>query len=171
MAFEQQFVLDARHGVVDPNTGKGLVSTNALKNLQVNDGFKIASVGLLYARKGIKMFEKVGMPILGIVEKMAVHVCSQCGHTEHIFGVDGGKRMAADYNICCVGAMPVDMQIRLQAGSGKPTVVADPDDEVAGNYKAVARKMAITIAAKAKDFSANFPAIKITTGTLLAPTG
>ena len=105
------------------------------------------------------------MPILGIVENMAVHICSQCGHAEHIFGEDGGKKMAADYQMDYLGALPLDIKIRLQADSGMPTVVADPDGEVAGIYKAVARKVAITVAAKAKDFSAKFPTITISKNT------
>ena len=122
-------------------------------------------IALLDAKKGIKMFEKVGVPILGIVENMAVHVCSKCGHAEHIFGEGGGKRMAAQYGMDYLGALPLDIQIRLQADSGKPTVVADPDGDVAGIYKAVARQVAIKIAAKAKDFSSKFPTIKITKDT------
>ncbi len=122
-------------------------------------------IALLDAKKGIKMFEKVGVPILGIVENMAVHVCSNCGQIEHIFGADGGKKMAADYNMSYLGALPLDMQIRLQADSGKPTVVADPDGEVAAIYKAVARQVAVTIAAKNKDFSNKFPSIKISKET------
>ena len=122
-------------------------------------------IALLDARKGIKMFEKVGVPILGIVENMAVYCCPNCGHTEHIFGADGGKRMAAEYNMDYLGALPLNMQIRVQADSGKPTVVADPDGEVAGIYKAVARQVAIKIAARAKDFSSKFPTIKVSKDT------
>ena len=122
-------------------------------------------IALLDAKKGIKMFDKVGVPILGIVENMAVHICSQCGHAEHIFGEGGGKKMAADYQMDYLGALPLDMQIRLQADSGRPTVVADPDGEVAAIYKAVARKVAITVAAKSKDFSAKFPSITISKNT------
>jgi ATP-binding protein involved in chromosome partitioning len=105
------------------------------------------------------------VPILGIVENMAVHVCSNCGHVEHIFGADGGKRMATEYGMEYLGALPLNMQIRLQADSGKPTVVSDPDSEVAGLYKAVARKVALAIAAKNKDFSSKFPSIKISKET------
>jgi ATP-binding protein involved in chromosome partitioning len=122
-------------------------------------------IALLDARKGIKMFEKVGVPILGIVENMAVHVCSKCGHMEHIFGADGGKKMAAQYNMDYLGSLPLDMQIRLQADSGHPTVVSDPDSDVAGLYKTVARKVALAIAAKTKDFSSKFPSIKISKET------
>ncbi len=122
-------------------------------------------IALLDARKGIKMFEKVGVPILGIVENMAVYCCPNCGHTEHIFGADGGKKMAAEYSMDYLGALPLTMQIRVQADSGQPTVVADPDGEVAGIYKAVARQVAIKIAARAKDFSSKFPSIKISKDT------
>ena len=122
-------------------------------------------IALLDARKGIKMFQKVGVPILGIVENMAVHVCSNCGHVEHIFGADGGKRLAAEYGMDYLGALPLDIKIRLQADSGQPTVVADPDGEVAGIYKAVARRVAVAIAAKNKDFSSKFPSISISKNT------
>ncbi len=122
-------------------------------------------IALLDAKKGLKMFEKVGVPILGIVENMAVHLCSQCGHAEHIFGADGGKRMAAEYNIDYLGALPLAMSIREQADSGRPTVVSDPDGEVASIYKAVARQVAVKIASKAKDYSAKFPSISISKNT------
>ncbi|MBL8362092.1 MAG: iron-sulfur cluster carrier protein ApbC [Rubrivivax sp.] len=122
-------------------------------------------IALLDAKKGLKMFEKVGVPVLGIVENMAVHVCSKCGHVEHIFGSDGGKRMAAEYGVDYLGALPLTMQIREQADSGTPTVMADPDGEVAQLYKGVARAVAIKIASKAKDFSAKFPTITVSKGT------
>ena len=111
------------------------------------------------------MFEKVGVPILGIVENMAVHVCSNCGHVEHIFGADGGKKMAQQYQMDYLGALPLDINIRLQADSGRPTVVADPDGEVANLYKTVARTVAVKIAQQAKDFSAKFPTISISKNT------
>ena len=122
-------------------------------------------IALLDAKKGIKMFEKVGVPILGIVENMAVHVCSNCGQVEHIFGANGGKKMAADYGMDYLGALPLDMSIRLQADSGKPTVVAEPDGEVAQIYKKVAREVAVKIARQAKDFSSKFPTISISKNT------
>ena len=122
-------------------------------------------IALLDAKKGIKMFEKVGVPILGVVENMAVHVCSNCGHVEHIFGEEGGKRMAEDGGMPYLGALPLDINIRLQADSGKPTVVSDPDGEVARIYKSIARKVAVAIAEKAKDFSSKFPTISISKDT------
>jgi ATP-binding protein involved in chromosome partitioning len=122
-------------------------------------------IALLDAKKGLKMFEKVGVPILGLVENMAVHVCSKCGHAEHIFGAGGGQRMATEYGIDYLGGLPLAMSIREQADSGRPTVVADPDGEIAGIYKAVARAVAVKIAQKAKDFSAKFPTITVSKGT------
>ncbi len=122
-------------------------------------------IALLDARKGLKMFEKVGVPILGIVENMAVYSCPNCGHSEHIFGADGGKRMAAEYGVDYLGALPLTMAIREQADSGRPSVVADPDGAVAGIYKAVARQVAVKIALKAKDFSAKFPTISVSKAT------
>ena len=122
-------------------------------------------IALLDAKKGLKMFEKVGVPILGIVENMAVYVCPGCGHTEHIFGADGGKKMAAEYAVDYLGALPLNMSIREQADSGRPSVVADPEGEIAAIYKAVARQVAVKIALKAKDFSAKFPTISVSKTT------
>ena len=122
-------------------------------------------IALLDARKGLKMFEKVGVPILGIVENMAVYVCPNCGHTEHVFGADGGKKMAAEYGVDHLGSLPLNLSIREQADSGRPTVVADPDSEIAMTYKAVARRVAVKIALKAKDFSAKFPTISVSKNT------
>ncbi|GHC70166.1 iron-sulfur cluster carrier protein [Pseudorhodoferax aquiterrae] len=122
-------------------------------------------IALIDAKKAVKMFEKVGVPILGLVENMAVHVCSNCGHQEHIFGADGGKQMAAEYKMDYLGALPLARAIREQADSGTPTVVSEPDGELAGIYKAVARQVAVAIAQKNKDFSSKFPTIKVSKDT------
>jgi ATP-binding protein involved in chromosome partitioning len=122
-------------------------------------------IALIDAKKAIKMFEKVGVPILGLVENMAVHVCSNCGHQEHIFGAHGGQKMAAEYKLDYLGALPLAMAIREQADSGTPTVVAEPDGELAGIYKSVARQVAVAIAQKNKDFSSKFPTIKVSKDT------
>ena len=122
-------------------------------------------IALLDAKKGLNMFEKVGVPILGIVENMAVHVCTNCGHVEHIFGADGGRKMAGQYNVPYLGALPLTLAIREQTDSGTPTVVAEPDGEIAALYKAVARQVAVVVAGKAKDFSAKFPTINISKST------
>jgi ATP-binding protein involved in chromosome partitioning len=159
---------DLDYLIVDLPPGTGDIQLTLSQRVPMTGAVIVTTpqdIALLDARKGIKMFEKVGVPILGIVENMAVHICSNCGHAEHIFGEGGGKRMAAEYSMDYLGALPLDIQIRLQADSGKPTVVADPDGEVAGIYKAVARQVAIKIAAKAKDFSSKFPSITISKDT------
>jgi ATP-binding protein involved in chromosome partitioning len=122
-------------------------------------------IALIDAKKGLKMFEKVGVPILGIVENMAVHICSNCGHAEHIFGAEGGQKMAAQYGTELLGSLPLAMNIRAQADSGAPTVVAEPDSDVAALYKALARKVAVKIAAQGKDYSSKFPTIAISKTT------
>jgi ATP-binding protein involved in chromosome partitioning len=122
-------------------------------------------IALLDAKKGIKMFEKVGVPILGIVENMAVHVCEKCGHTEHTFGAEGGKRLAAEYGMDYLGALPLNLSIRLQADSGRPSVVHEPDGAIAALYKNMARLVAVKIAQRAKDFSSKFPTITVSKDT------
>jgi ATP-binding protein involved in chromosome partitioning len=122
-------------------------------------------IALIDAKKAVTMFEKVGVPILGIVENMAVHICTNCGHAEHIFGADGGKKMAEQYGVSYLGALPLAMSIRAQADDGRPTVVAEPDGEIAGLYKTLARQVAIKIAAQAKDYSSKFPNISISKNT------
>ena len=122
-------------------------------------------IALIDAKKGISMFQKVGVPILGILENMAVYCCPNCGHVEHIFGADGGQKMAAQFGVELLGSLPLNMGIRVQADSGTPTVAADPDGEIAVLYKAVARSVAIKIAQKAKDYSAKFPTISVSKNT------
>jgi ATP-binding protein involved in chromosome partitioning len=118
-------------------------------------------IALLDARKGLKMFEKVGIPILGIVENMAMHTCTNCGHTEHIFGEGGGERMARDYGVEYLGGLPLDIRIREQADSGRPTVVAEPQGELAAIYRRIARRVAVRIAEQARDMSLKFPSIVV----------
>ncbi len=159
---------DLDYLVVDMPPGTGDIQLTLSQRVPMTGAVIVTTpqdIALLDARKGIKMFEKVGVPILGIVENMAVHVCSNCGKAEHIFGEGGGQRMATEYGMDYLGALPLDIRIRMQADSGKPTVVAEPDGEIAAIYKGVARQMAIKIAAKSKDFSAKFPSIKISKET------
>jgi len=154
--------------IIDMPPGTGDIQLTLSQKVPMTGAVVVTTpqdIALLDAKKGIKMFEKVGVPILGVVENMAVHVCTNCGHIEHIFGEDGGKKMAAQYEMDYLGALPLNMQIRLQADNGKPTVVSDPDGDVAGIYKAVARKVAVSIAAKNKDFSSKFPTIVISKNT------
>ena len=159
---------DLDYLIIDMPPGTGDIQLTLSQRVPLTGAVIVTTpqdIALLDAKKGIKMFEKVGVPILGIVENMAVHICSQCGHAEHIFGEDGGKKMALDYGMDYLGALPLDMQIRLQADGGQPTVVADPGGDVANLYKAIARKLASSVAAKAKDFSAKFPTITISKNT------
>ena len=159
---------DLDYLIVDMPPGTGDIQLTLSQRVPMTGAVIVTTpqdIALLDAKKGIKMFEKVGVPILGIVENMAVHVCSNCGHVEHIFGADGGKKMATQYKMDYLGTLPLAMQIRLQADSGHPSVVSDPDSDVAGLYKAVARKVALSIAAKNKDFSSKFPSIKISRET------
>jgi ATP-binding protein involved in chromosome partitioning len=159
---------DLDYLIVDMPPGTGDIQLTLSQRVPLTGAVVVTTpqdIALLDAKKGIKMFEKVGVPILGIVENMAVHVCSQCGHIEHIFGADGGKTMAAQYGMDYLGALPLAMQIRVQADGGRPTVVAEPDGELAGLYKSVARKVALAIAAKNKDFSSKFPSITISKNT------
>jgi ATP-binding protein involved in chromosome partitioning len=159
---------DLDYLIVDMPPGTGDIQLTLSQRVPLTGAVIVTTpqdIALLDARKGIKMFEKVGVPILGIVENMAVHVCPECGHVEHIFGVDGGKNMAAEYGMDYLGALPLNMSIRVQADSGMPTVVADPEGEIAGLYKTVARQVAIKIAAKARDFSSKFPSIKVSKDT------
>ena len=159
---------DLDYLIVDMPPGTGDIQLSLSQRVPITGAVIVTTpqdIALLDAKKGIQMFEKVGVPILGIVENMAVHVCTHCGHAEHIFGEGGGQRMAQDDKMDYLGALPLEMQIRLQADSGKPTVVADPDGEVALIYKQVARTVAVKIAQQAKDFSSKFPTIKVSQDT------
>jgi ATP-binding protein involved in chromosome partitioning len=159
---------DLDYLIVDMPPGTGDIQLTLSQRVPLTGAVIVTTpqdIALLDARKGLKMFEKVGVPILGVVENMAVHVCSACGHVEHIFGADGGRKMAAEYGVDYLGALPLSLSIREQADAGRPTVISDPDGEVAGLYKAMARQVAVKIAAKAKDFSAKFPTISISKTT------
>jgi ATP-binding protein involved in chromosome partitioning len=159
---------DLDYLLVDMPPGTGDIALTLSQKVPLTGAIIVTTpqdIALLDAKKGLKMFEKVGVPILGIVENMAVYCCPNCGHTEHIFGADGGKRMAAERGVDYLGALPLTTKIREQADSGIPSVVADPDGEIAGLYKAVARTVAIKIAQKAKDFSSKFPTISVSKTT------
>ncbi len=155
---------DVDYLVIDMPPGTGDIQLTLAQKVPVTGAVIVTTpqdIALLDARKGLKMFEKVGIPILGIVENMSLHTCSKCGHEEHIFGEGGGARMAADYNLDVLGSLPLAMQIREQADSGKPTVVSDPDGRVAEIYREIARKVAVKIADKGKDMTARFPSIVV----------
>ncbi|MCE1172669.1 MAG: iron-sulfur cluster carrier protein ApbC [Azovibrio sp.] len=150
--------------VVDMPPGTGDVQLSMSQKVPVTGAVIVTTpqdIALIDARKGLKMFEKVGIPILGIVENMSVHVCSNCGHAEHIFGTGGAEQMCADYGTELLGSLPLNLQIREMADGGKPTVVGAPDSPAADIYRSVARQVAIKVAERAKDMSAKFPNIVV----------
>jgi ATP-binding protein involved in chromosome partitioning len=155
---------DLDYLVVDMPPGTGDIQLTLAQKVPVTGAVIVTTpqdIALLDARKGLKMFEKVNVPILGIVENMSTHVCANCGHEEHIFGEGGGRKMADDYGVTVLGSLPLDVRIREQADSGNPTVAADPGSRAAQTYKEIARRVAVKIAEKAQDFSAAFPKIVI----------
>jgi ATP-binding protein involved in chromosome partitioning len=159
---------DLDYLIVDLPPGTGDIQLTLSQRVPLTGAVIVTTpqdIALLDAKKGIKMFEKVGVPILGIVENMAVHVCEKCGHVEHIFGEEGGKRLAEEYKMDYLGALPLNLSIRVQADSGRPTVVSDPEGEIAAMYKRVARRVAVKIAERGKDFSSKFPSIAISRDT------
>ena len=155
---------DVDYLIIDMPPGTGDIQLTLSQTIPVTGAVIVTTpqdIALLDARKGLKMFEKVGIPILGVVENMGMHICSKCGHEEHVFGEGGGQKMCADYGVDFLGALPLDIQIRREADSGTPTVVADPDGRIAAIYKQIARKVAVRIADKAKDMTHKFPNIVI----------
>ncbi|MFT5258414.1 MAG: ATP-binding protein involved in chromosome partitioning [Saprospiraceae bacterium] len=155
---------DLDYLIIDLPPGTGDIQLTLAQKVPVTGSVIVTTpqdIALIDARKAVKMFEKVEIPILGIVENMSTHVCTNCGHEEHIFGSGGGEEMAKDYDIELLGNIPLDGAIRQHADQGKPTVVADPDGSVAQSYKAIARKTAARLADRKKDFSAAFPNIVI----------
>ena len=155
---------DLDYLVIDLPPGTGDIQLTLAQQVPVTGAVIVTTpqdIALIDARKGLKMFEKVGIPILGIVENMAVHICSNCGHAEHIFGAEGGAKMAEQYGVEHLGSLPLDIRIREQADAGRPTVVAEPDSAITATYKEIARKVAVRIAEKAKDMSLKMPTIKV----------
>jgi ATP-binding protein involved in chromosome partitioning len=155
---------DLDYLVVDLPPGTGDIQLTLAQKVPVTGAIIVTTpqdIALIDARKGLKMFEKVDIPILGVVENMAIHVCSNCGHEEHIFGSGGAAKMCQDYHVELLGSLPLDIRIREQADSGKPTVVADPDGRIAEIYRRIARRAAVKIGELAKDMTAKFPNIVI----------
>ncbi len=161
---EQTNWRDLDYLIVDMPPGTGDIQLTLSQKVPVTGAVIVTTpqdIALLDARKGLKMFEKVGIPIIGIVENMSTHICSNCGHTEAIFGQGGGEKMCKDFGVDFLGALPLTMSIREQTDSGRPTVVADPDGAVASVYKQIARKVAVKVAERAKDMSSKFPSIVV----------
>jgi ATP-binding protein involved in chromosome partitioning len=150
--------------VVDMPPGTGDIQLTLAQRVPVSGAVIVTTpqdIALLDARKGLKMFEKVEVRVLGVVENMSVHICSQCGHVEHVFGSGGGARMAAQYGVELLGELPLDIRIREDADGGSPTVVAEPGSERARAYFLMARRTAARLATLNKDYSRAFPKITV----------
>jgi len=155
---------DLDYLVVDMPPGTGDIQLTLSQKVPVTGAIVVTTpqdIALLDAKKGLKMFEKVGIPILGIVENMSIYVCPNCNHQEHIFGQGGGQQMCEEYGVKFLGGLPLNLSIRQQADSGKPTVVAEPDSAISAIYKDIARKIAIQVAVMSKDMTSKFPNIVV----------
>lgn len=155
---------DLDYLVVDLPPGTGDIQLTLAQRVPVTGAVIVTTpqdIALIDARKGLKMFEKVGVPILGVVENMSIHICSKCGHEERIFGEGGGERMCKDYGVEFLGGLPLDIRIREETDSGKPTVVAEPESRIAEIYRHIARRVAVKVGDLAVDHSAKFPSIVI----------
>lgn len=155
---------DLDYLVIDLPPGTGDIQLTLCQKIPVSGAIIVTTpqdIALLDARKGLKMFEKVEVPVLGIVENMSTHICSQCGHEEHIFGRGGGQQMAEQYDVDLLGSLPLDVSIREGVDNGRPTVALDPGSPVASTYRAISRKAAARLSLRAKDYSARFPKIVV----------
>lgn len=155
---------DLDYLIIDMPPGTGDIQLTLSQKVPVTGAVIVTTpqdIALLDARKGLKMFEKVGIPILGVVENMSVHICSNCQHVEPIFGVGGGEKMCKDFGVDFLGALPLALSIREQTDAGKPTVVAAPESKEAELYRAIARKVAVKVAEKARDMTSKFPKIVV----------
>lgn len=155
---------DLDYLVIDLPPGTGDIQLTLSQKVPVTGAIIVTTpqdIALLDARKGLKMFEKVGVYILGVVENMSTHICSQCGHEEHIFGSGGGEQMCKNYNVELLGSLPLDIRIREQTDSGMPTVVAEPDSQITATYRQIARRTAVKLSEQGMDYSSRFPNIVI----------
>jgi len=150
--------------IIDMPPGTGDIQLTLSQQVPVAGAVIVTTpqdIATLDARKGLQMFRKVNVPVLGIVENMSLHTCSNCGHQEHIFGAGGGERIARDYGVPLLGALPLDLKIREHADNGRPTVVAEPDGEIAALYRHIAVRMAAKLSMQATDFTHKMPRIVI----------
>ena len=150
--------------VIDLPPGTGDIHLTLCQRVPVSGALIVTTpqdLALLDAKKALKMFEKVDVPVLGIVENMATHICTICGHEEAIFGAGGGAKMAGEYHVALLGQLPLAMRIRAAADSGAPTVVSDPDSELAERYRMIARKTAARLGQSARNKAIAFPKIVI----------
>ena len=155
---------DLDYLIIDLPPGTGDIQLTLAQKVPVSGAVIVTTpqdIALLDARKALKMFEKVEIPVLGIIENMSTHICSSCGHEEHIFGEGGGKRMSVEYSVEHLGDIPLDGRIRADADGGRPTVVADPDGSLAQAYRTIARNASGILSVRKRDYSEVFPSIVI----------
>lgn len=155
---------DLDYLIIDLPPGTGDIQLTLCQKIPVSGAVIVTTpqdIALLDAKKALKMFEKVNVPVLGIIENMSTHICSQCGHEEHIFGSGGGDQMAKQYGIDLLGSLPLDIRIREGVDNGKPTVAMEPDSEITMKYREIARRTAAKLALQAKDYTSKFPKIVI----------
>lgn len=155
---------DVDYLIVDMPPGTGDTQLTLAQKVPVTGAVIVTTpqdIALIDARKGLKMFEKVGIPIIGLVENMSIHICSKCGNEEHVFGSGGGERMCSDYGVELLGSLPLELSIRELADAGRPTVIGAPDSRTADIYREIARRLAVKVAERAKDMSAKFPNIVV----------
>ena len=155
---------DLDYLIIDLPPGTGDIQLTLAQKVPVSGAVIVTTpqdIALLDARKALKMFEKVEIPVLGIIENMSTHICSNCGHEEHIFGEGGGKRMSVEYSVEHLGDIPLDGRIRSDADGGRPTVVADPDGSLAEAYRTIARNATGILSVRKRDYSEVFPSIVI----------
>jgi len=150
--------------IVDMPPGTGDIQLTLSQQVPVSGAVIVTTpqdIAAIDARKGLAMFQKVSIPVLGVIENMSTHICTKCGHEESIFGAGGGDSIASDFDVDLLGRLPLDARIREQTDSGHPTVASDPDSAAAAAYRATARQMAASLAVLGKDYSAKFPKIVI----------
>ena len=155
---------DLDYLIVDMPPGTGDIQLTLSQQVPVAGAVIVTTpqdIALLDARKGLAMFRKVSVPVLGIIENMSTHICTECGHEEAVFGSGGGEQMASDFDVELLGQLPLQGSIRLQTDSGTPTVVADPESAAAESYKNAARRMTAVLAGQGKDYSSKFPKIVV----------
>jgi ATP-binding protein involved in chromosome partitioning len=155
---------DLDYLIVDMPPGTGDTQLTLSQKVPVSGAVIVTTpqdIALLDARKGLKMFEKVEVPVLGVIENMSIHICSQCGHEEHIFGEGGGQRMSEDHGVDFLGALPLDIRIRSEADAGAPTVATEPESRISEIYREIARRMAASLAKQSKSYAHKFPNIVI----------
>jgi ATP-binding protein involved in chromosome partitioning len=155
---------DLDYLIVDLPPGTGDTQLTLAQKIPVSGAVIITTpqdIALIDARKGLKMFEKVNVPVLGVIENMSIHICSQCGHEEPIFGQGGGLRMAQESEVDFLGSLPLDIRIREETDGGKPTVVAEPDSRISQMYREIGRRVTAKLSLQAKEYTAKFPTIKV----------